>query len=91
MGHKANHLLDRLLGRKLENMQASYTEFFKAALYKKVSLGRMTSPDHARWKAFWNTKPKLWNGRPVSPATPISPSACHEPFSSARRPAPAHH
>jgi basic membrane protein A len=24
-------------GRKLENMQASYTEFFKAALYKKVS------------------------------------------------------
>jgi len=28
-------------GRKLENMQASYTEFFKAALYKKVSfLGR---------------------------------------------------
>jgi photosystem II stability/assembly factor-like uncharacterized protein/tetratricopeptide (TPR) repeat protein len=24
-------------GRKLENMQASYTEFFKAALYKKIS------------------------------------------------------
>src|SRR3990172_28717 len=31
-------------GRKLENMQASYTEFFKAALYKKVSfLGREDS------------------------------------------------
>jgi peptide/nickel transport system substrate-binding protein len=28
-------------GRKLENMQASYTEFFKTALYKKISfLGR---------------------------------------------------
>ncbi|MEW6567648.1 MAG: tetratricopeptide repeat protein [Chloroflexota bacterium] len=28
-------------GRKLENMQAAYTEFFKAALYKKISfLGR---------------------------------------------------
>jgi hypothetical protein len=24
-------------GRKLENMQASYTEFFKTALYKKIS------------------------------------------------------
>jgi basic membrane protein A len=33
-------------GRKLENMQASYTEFFKAALYKKVSfLGQQQAYD----------------------------------------------
>jgi basic membrane protein A len=33
-------------GRKLENMQASYTEFFKAALYRKVSfLGQQQAYD----------------------------------------------
>ncbi len=33
-------------GRKLENMQASYTEFFKAALYKKVSFLSRQDADH---------------------------------------------
>ena len=40
-------------GRKLENMQASYTEFFKTALYKEISflgredtLGLITKPVH---------------------------------------------
>lgn len=39
MGHEGLNFIFSIgsSGRKLENMQASYTEFFKAALYKKIS------------------------------------------------------
>lgn len=39
MGHASLNFIFSIgsSGRKLENMQAAYTEFFKAALYKKIS------------------------------------------------------
>jgi len=46
-------------GRKLENMQASYTEFFKTALYKKISFlsreqtaGLITRPVEECWNTI---------------------------------------
>jgi hypothetical protein len=69
-------------GRKLENMQASYTEFFKAALYKKVSfLGQQQAYDLISRPvevACWRISPRRSGRSMTFPATrhPIVAMSC---------------
>jgi hypothetical protein len=82
-------------GRKLENMQAAYTEFFKTALYKKISFlteeqtrGLITRPveglleyDHAGVKHIF----ELASGHPY-----FTQLTCHELFARCQRTSQRH-
>jgi tetratricopeptide (TPR) repeat protein/photosystem II stability/assembly factor-like uncharacterized protein len=77
-------------GRKLENMQAAYTEFFKTALYKKISFlneeqtrGLITRPvegvieyEHAAVERIYN----IASGHPY-----FTQLTCHELFARCQR------
>ena len=76
-------------GRKLENMQASYTDFFKTALYRKISF--LSKDDcqqliAGRWRVCWRMNRRPSSASTPSPAGTLTlPSSCATNYSRCAR------